>query len=85
MPEHYFKTSSLTQRCGRPAWRGEVTKGAKTYEQQRLQAAKTKRAAHKARVHCNPTPQATAAPWTCPHCNTSDFRARMGLISHLQY
>ncbi|GFR67001.1 hypothetical protein ElyMa_001985500 [Elysia marginata] len=36
----------------------------KTYEQQRLQAVKIRRAARKARANCNPTPQATAAPWT---------------------
>ncbi|GFS02314.1 secretory carrier-associated membrane protein [Elysia marginata] len=67
----------------RPAWRRAVTKEAKTYEQQRLQAAKTKRAARKARHNCNPTPQATAPPWPCPLCNR-DFRARIGLISHLR-
>ncbi|GFS17849.1 hypothetical protein ElyMa_006832800 [Elysia marginata] len=47
-----------------PAWCGPVIKGAKTYEQQRLQAVKIKRAAQKALANCNPTPQATAAPWT---------------------
>ncbi|GFR91595.1 glutamate receptor 10 [Elysia marginata] len=60
-----MKDFTLTQRSGkpllknRPAWRGAVTKGAKTFEQQRLQVAKTKRAARKAQANCNPTPQAT--------------------------
>ena len=67
----------------RPAWREAVTKGAKKYEQQRLHAAKTKRAARKARADCNPTPPAAAASWPCPHCKR-DFRARIGLISHLR-
>ncbi|GFS01389.1 hypothetical protein ElyMa_006422100 [Elysia marginata] len=50
----------------RPAWRGAVAKGAKTYEQQREQAVKTKQAVRKAQANCNPTPQTTTASWTCP-------------------
>ncbi|GFS15087.1 hypothetical protein ElyMa_006762800 [Elysia marginata] len=65
----------------RPVWRVAVTKGAKTYKHQRLQAAKTKRPARKARANCNPTLHSTAAPWTCPHCNR-DFWALIGLTSH---
>ncbi|GFS09126.1 hypothetical protein ElyMa_006612800 [Elysia marginata] len=67
----------------RPVWRGAVTKGVKKYEQQRLKAAKTKRAARKARANCNPTPQTTGTPWTCSHCSRY-FRAWIGLISHFR-
>lgn len=76
-------TSWETLAQNRPAWRNTVTKGSKTFEEQRLQAAKTKRAARKARANTNPPPQALSAPWTCHHCDRN-FKARIGLISHLR-
>ncbi|GFS20730.1 hypothetical protein ElyMa_001578100 [Elysia marginata] len=71
----------------RSAWCGPVIKGVKTLNSsvysKAASTAKTKQAAQKALANCNPTPQATAAPLTCPHYNR-DFRARIGLISHIR-
>ena len=58
-----------------------IHKGAAAYEQQRIETAKTKRAARKARC-INPSAQAPA-PLSCPQCART-FRARIGLISHLR-
>ena len=63
------------------AWCSAIYKRAAAYEQQRIETAKTKQAAWKARC-INPSAQAPA-PLSCPHCARA-FRAQIGLISHLQ-
>ena len=65
----------------RSAWRSAIHKGAAAYEQQRIETAKIKRAARKARC-INPSAR-DPAPLSCPHCART-FRARIGLISHLR-
>ena len=74
-------TSWETLAQNRTAWRGSIHTGAAAYEQQRTEAAKTKRAARKAR--CTNPPAQASAPLSCPHCPRT-FRARIGLISHLR-
>ena len=65
----------------RSAWCSAIHKGAAAYEQQRIETARTKRAARKARC-TNPSAQAPPR-LSCPHCDRT-FRARIGLISHLR-
>nr|VZI47353.1 unnamed protein product [Spirometra erinaceieuropaei] len=68
--------------CDRPAWRRTVKTGAAIHEANRIAAAKVKREARKSQLR--PTRNAAAQPLpTCPRCQRT-FRARIGLVGHLQ-
>ena len=64
----------------RSNWRSKTTSGARAAEEQRLCTAEKKRATRKARDTSAPI---TASAHVCPTCGR-DFRARIGLISHLR-
>nr|VZI48096.1 unnamed protein product [Spirometra erinaceieuropaei] len=66
----------------RPTWRKKVKTGAAIYEANRIAAAKAKRQARKSQLR--PELNAAAQPLpTCPRCQRT-FRARIGLVGHLQ-
>nr|VZI24612.1 unnamed protein product [Spirometra erinaceieuropaei] len=66
----------------RPTWRKKVKTGAAIYEANRIAAVKAKREARKAQLR--PVRNAAAQPLpTCPRCQRT-FRARIGLVGHLQ-
>nr|VZI48789.1 unnamed protein product [Spirometra erinaceieuropaei] len=66
----------------RPTWRRTVKAGAAIYEANRTAAAKVKREARKSQLR--PVSNAAAQPLpTCPRCQRT-FRARIGLVGHLQ-
>ena len=75
-------TTWESQASDRSAWRTSITKGAKTAETKRIKEAKEKREARKAR-NSSHSQQATASSLTCNFCGR-DFRARIGLFSHLR-
>ncbi|VDM02850.1 unnamed protein product [Schistocephalus solidus] len=66
----------------RLAWRRSVTTGAAIYEANRIGAIKAKRAARKSPAPRTNTVDAQALR-TCPHSQRI-FRARIGLVRHLQ-
>ena len=65
----------------RSARRTAIHKGAAAYKQQRIETAKTKQAARKAR--CTNLSAQASAPLSCLHCART-IRTRIGLISHLR-
>nr|VZI49018.1 unnamed protein product [Spirometra erinaceieuropaei] len=66
----------------RPTWRKKVKTGAAIYEANRIAAVKAKREARKSQLR--PVLNAAAQPLpTCPRCQRT-FRARIGLVGHLQ-
>ena len=64
----------------RQQWRSQLTNGAKRAEEARISTAQAKRVARKARAASTSLPAPTLR---CPYCNR-EFRARIGLISHLR-
>ena len=63
-------------------WRGLIRRGASEYEAKRISKAKQKRAQCKARAKASPT-EPSCSDLCCSICNRQ-FRARIGLISHLR-
>ena len=63
-------------------WRGLIRKGASEYEAKRISEAKQKHAQRKARAKASPT-ELSCSDLCCSICNRQ-FRARIGLISHLR-
>ncbi|BHF76368.1 hypothetical protein SprV_0501946600 [Sparganum proliferum] len=66
----------------RPTWRRTVKTGAAIYEANRIAATKVKREAPKSQLRLIRNADALPIP-TCPRCQRT-FRARIGLIGHLQ-
>ncbi|VDL95512.1 unnamed protein product [Schistocephalus solidus] len=66
----------------RPAWKRSVKTGSAIYEDNRIAAAKAKRAARKSPAPRTNTANAQALP-TCPRCQRI-FRARIGLVGHFR-
>ncbi|VDM01325.1 unnamed protein product [Schistocephalus solidus] len=66
----------------RTVWSRSVKSGAAIYEANRIATAKAKRAARKSQASRTNTVDAQALP-TCPSCQCI-FRARIGLVGHLQ-
>nr|VZI27305.1 unnamed protein product [Spirometra erinaceieuropaei] len=66
----------------RPTWRRTVKTGAAIYEANRIAAAKAKREARKSQLRSISNAAAQPLP-TCPRCQRT-FRARIGLVGHLQ-
>ena len=64
----------------RPRWRSQIYSGAKTAEVERTTVAEKRRALRKARAASTSSATSTHS---CPTCGR-DFRARIGLISHLR-
>ena len=63
-------------------WRGLIRRGASEYEAKRISEAEQKRAHRKARAKASPT-DLSCSDLCCSICNRQ-FRARIGLISHLR-
>nr|VZI50136.1 unnamed protein product [Spirometra erinaceieuropaei] len=82
---HLYKRKGNRQKelaLDRPTWRKKVKTGAAIYEANRIAAAKAKREARKSQLR--PVRNAAAQPLpTCPRCQRT-FRARIGLVGHLQ-
>ena len=68
--------------ANRQSWRSRISKGAKAAESDRRSKAESKRAARKARENASAS-TSNIPLLTCPTCGR-DFRARIGLISHLR-
>ena len=66
----------------RAKWRGLIGRGASEYEAKRISEAEQKRAQRKARAKASPT-ELSCSDLCCFICNRQ-FRARIGLISHLR-
>ena len=66
----------------RTKWRGLIKRGAGEYEAKRISEAEQKRAQRKARVKASPT-ELSSSDLSCSICNRQ-FRAKIGLISHLR-
>nr|VZI50975.1 unnamed protein product [Spirometra erinaceieuropaei] len=66
----------------RSTWRRTVKTGAAIYEANRIAVAKAKREARKSQ-HCSVRNTAAQPLPTCPRCQRT-FRARIGLVGHLQ-
>ena len=66
----------------RTKWQGLIKRGAGEYEAKRISEAKQKRAQRKARVKASPT-ELSSSDLSCSICNRQ-FRAKIGLISHLR-
>ena len=66
----------------RAKWRGLIRKGASEYEAKRISEAEQKHAQRKARAKDSPT-ELSCSDFCCSVCNRQ-FRARIGLISHLR-
>ena len=66
----------------RAKWRGLIRRGASEYEAKRISEAEQKRAQRKARDNASPT-ELSCSDLCCSICNRQ-FRARIGLISHLR-
>ena len=66
----------------RAKWRGLIRRGASEYEAKRISEAEQKRVQRKARAKASPT-ELSCSDLCCSFCNTQ-FRARIGLISHLR-
>ena len=65
----------------RAKWQGLIRRGASEYEAKRICVAEQKRAQHKARAKTSPK-ELSCSDLCCSICNRQ-FRARIGLISHL--
>ena len=65
----------------RAKWRGLIRRGAIEYEAKRISEAEQKRAQRKARANASST-ELSCSDICCTICNRQ-FRARIGLISHL--
>ena len=63
-------------------WRGLIRRGAEEYEAKRISKAEQKRAQWKARAKASPT-ELSSSDLSCSICNRQ-FRAKIGLISHLR-
>ena len=63
-------------------WRGLLRTGASEYEAKRISEAEQKHAQHKARAKASPT-ELSCSDLCCSICNRQ-FRARIGLISHVR-
>ena len=67
----------------RTKWRGLIRRGAGEYEEKkRISEAEQKRAQRKARAKASP-PELSSSDLSCSICNRQ-FRAKVGLISHLR-
>ena len=66
----------------RTKWRGLIRRGAGEYEAKRISEAEQKRAQRKARAKASPT-ELSSSDLSCSICNRQ-FRAKIGLISHLR-
>ena len=66
----------------RAKWGGLIRRGASEYEAKRISEAEQKRAQRKARAKASPAELSCFNLW-CSICNRQ-FRARIGLISHLR-
>ena len=66
----------------REEWRGLVRRDASEYEAKRISEVEQKRAQRKARAKASPT-ELSSSDLCCSICNRQ-FRARIGLISHLR-
>ena len=66
----------------RAKWRGLIRRGASEYEARRISEAEQKRTQCKARAKASPT-ELSCSDLFCSICNRQ-FRARIGLISHLR-
>ena len=66
----------------RAKWRGLIRRGASEYEAKWISEAEQKRAMRKARAKASPT-ELSCSDLCCSICN-SEFRATIGLISHLR-
>ena len=76
-------TESLEQIAqNRAKWRGLIRSGASECEEKRISEAEQKRAQRKARTKALPT-ELSCSDLCCSICNRQ-FRAKIGLISHLR-
>ena len=66
----------------RTKWRGLIRRGAGEYEAKRISEAEQKRAQRKAGAKASPT-ELSSSDLSCSICNRQ-FRAKIGLISHLR-
>ena len=66
----------------RKKWRGLIRRGASEYEAKGIRGAEQKRAQQKARANASPT-ELFSSDLSCSICNRQ-FRAKIGLISHLR-
>merc|ERR1712051_233669 len=66
--------------ANRTSWRSSVNRGAKKYEQARIDEAKMKRALRKSRSSSNDT-QTPAGSFKCKSCSRT-FTHHLGLFSH---
>ena len=66
----------------REKWRGLIRRGAGEYEAKRISEVEQKRAQRKARAKASPT-ELSSSDLSCSICNRQ-FRAKIGLISHLR-
>ena len=66
----------------RTKWQGLIKRGAGEYEAKRISEAVQKRAQRKARAKASPT-ELSSSDLSCTICNRQ-FRAKIGLISHLR-
>ena len=82
-----LKTSTYQQSHGNRLhkivqWRDLIKKGAGEYEAKRISEAEQKHAQWKARAKASPT-ELSSSDLSCSICNRQ-FRAKIGLISHLR-
>ena len=70
----------IAQGCTK--WRGLIKRGAGEYEAKRISEAEQKRPQQKARAKASPT-ELSSLDLSCSICNRQ-FRAKIGLISHLR-
>ena len=66
----------------RAKWQGLIKRGGGEYEAKRISEAEQKRAQRKARAKASPT-ALSSSDLSCSICNRQ-FRAKIGLISHLR-
>ena len=66
----------------RTKWQGLIRRGAGEYEAKRISEAEQKRAQRKARAKASPI-ELSSSDLSCSICNRQ-FRAKIGLISHLR-
>ena len=75
-------TESWEQAQGRTKWRDLIRRGAGEYEAKRISEAEQKRTQRKAKAKASPT-ELSSSDLSCSICNRQ-FRAKIGLISHLR-
>ena len=82
LPQGFQHTNRVagTNCKDRAKWRGLIRRDASEYETKRISEAKQKRAQRKARAKASPTEPSSSD--LC--CSIRQFRARIGLISHLR-